>query len=276
MAHVHHFTYGWLTPTLAFLLSYLGCLLGLVATARARRSESSAVRGRWLVLGAWAIGGTGIWVMHFTAMIGFSVDGTAIGFNIPITVASWLTAVLVVGIGLFIVGFGRASAGKVLAAGLFTGVGVAAMHYSGMAAVQLNGAIGYDRARVGLSVLIAVVAATAALWFTLVVRRARWIGVTAAVMALAVCSMHYTGMSAMQVQNGSRTDVSSTDALSFLPAILIFVLIVIVALLYAILADPSAEDREWREQVRKWTDPEPPVPTPPPGIRLSAGLRTRR
>jgi NO-binding membrane sensor protein with MHYT domain len=278
MAHVHHFTYGWLTPTLAFLLSYLGCLLGLVATARARQSRSSAVRGRWLVLGAWAIGGTGIWVMHFTAMIGFSVDGTAVGYDIPVTVASWLAAVIVVGIGLFIVGFGPASAGKVLAAGLFTGIGVAAMHYSGMAAVQVNGSIGYDRTRVALSVVIAVVAATAALWFTLVVRRARWIGVTAAVMALAVCSMHYTGMSAMEVRSGSRADVSATDALSFLPAILIFVLIVVVALLYAVLADPSAEDREWREQVRRWTEPAPvPAPTPPAaGVRLSAGLRARR
>jgi len=195
-----------------------------------------------------------------------------------ITLASMLLAVAFVSLGLLFVGFGNVNARSLVLAGAVVGLGVAAMHYSGMAAVQLNGAIGYDRTRVGLSVLIAIVAATAALWFTLVVRRARWIGVTAAVMALAVCSMHYTGMSAMQVRSGGRADVSSTDALSFLPAILIFVLIVVVALLYAVLADPSAEDREWREHVRRWTDPGPasPVPTPPAGIRLSAGLHQRR
>ncbi|OLB76588.1 MAG: signal protein, partial [Actinobacteria bacterium 13_2_20CM_2_71_6] len=215
MPHIHHFAHGWTTPTLAYLLSYLGSLLGLVATARARQSASAATRARWLVLGAWAIGGTGIWVMHFMAMIGFSVDGVPIGYDLTVTVASWLTAVIVVGIGLFIVGYGHATAWKVLAAGLFTGLGVAGMHYSGMAAMRMSAAINYDRVRVLLSVAIAVGAATAALWFTLVVRRARWIAVIAAIMAVAVSGMHYTGMSAVSV--GLRDDtaqVSGFDALS--------------------------------------------------------------
>ncbi len=267
VAHIHHFTYGWLTPTMAFLLSYLGSLLGLVATARARQSESARIRARWLVLGAWSIGGTGIWVMHFMAMIGFSVEDTPLGYDIGVTVASWLTAVIVVGLGLFSVGYGRASVGKVLAAGLFTGVGVAAMHYSGMAAIELRGTIYYDRARVALSVVIAVVAATAALWFTLVARRLRWIAVIAAIMALAVTGMHYTGMSAMSVQQRtSGADVPGTDALSFVPALLIFVLAVVVALLYAILADPSAEERQWQEHVRRrfgQAPTTPPRPVPP-------------
>ncbi len=71
--HVDHFSYGWLTPGLAYFLSVLGSLLGLVCTVRARAMIDNARRARWLVLAAWAIGGTGIWVMHFMAMIGFSV-----------------------------------------------------------------------------------------------------------------------------------------------------------------------------------------------------------
>jgi NO-binding membrane sensor protein with MHYT domain len=258
VAQVHHFTYGWLTPTLAYLLSYLGSLLGLVATARARQSTSPGTRARWLVLGAWAIGGTGIWVMHFMAMIGFTVDGTPIGYDVTVTVASWLTAVIVVGIGLFIVGYGRPSVVKVLAAGLFTGVGVAAMHYSGMAAMRMHADVGYDRGRVALSLLIAVVAATAALWFTLVVRRARWIGVIAAIMAVAVSGMHYTGMSAMSVRlHDTGVDVPGMDALTFVPPILIFVLLVVIALLYAVLADPAADERRLREE-----QPSPGTPVP--------------
>src|SRR4051794_41495730 len=126
---VHQFEYGWVTPVLAYLMSVVGSLLGLTATVRARAALTSALRARWLVLAAFAIGGTGIWTMHFLAMIGFAVDGTAVRFDVATTVASWLTAVIVVGVGLFIVGFGRPSSLKVLAAGLLTGAGVAAMHY---------------------------------------------------------------------------------------------------------------------------------------------------
>ena len=179
---------------------------------------------------------------------------------------SWLTAVVVVGLGLFIVGYGRPTVLKVLAAGLFTGFGVAGMHYTGMhctvmAAMRMGGSVAYDRTRVALSIAIAVVAATAALWFTLVIRRLRWIGVVAAIMAVAVSGMHYTAMSAMSVAlHGNPGAVAGTDALSFIPPILVFVLLVAIALMYAVLADPSAEERHWQEHVQRITAaPAPPL-----------------
>src|SRR5262245_9519617 len=76
VAHVTETQYGWLTPTLAYLFSFLGCLLGLKATARARMLPASGQRARWLILAAGAIGGTGSWVMHFVAMIGFEISGS--------------------------------------------------------------------------------------------------------------------------------------------------------------------------------------------------------
>src|SRR5215475_1533979 len=169
MATLQQFTYGVVTPVLAYALSVLGSLLGLVATAHAQSVTKH--RARWLVLAAWAIGGTGIWTMHFMAMIGFSVDGSPVRYDIGITVASWLTAVVVVGIGLFVVGLGRPSIVKVLLGGPLTGVGVAAMHYTGMDAMRVHGDVHYDRTRVIASVVIAAVAATAALFFTVRVRR---------------------------------------------------------------------------------------------------------
>jgi NO-binding membrane sensor protein with MHYT domain len=261
VAQINHFAYGWVTPAVAYLLSYLGCLLGLMATSRARATRSAGGRARWLVLAAWAIGGTGIWVMHFMAMIGFGVTGAAILYDVPITVASWLTAVIVVGIGLFVVAYpsGRPRVGRVLVGGLFTGVGVAAMHYSGMAAMRMNGTISYDRIRVGLSVVIAVVAATAALWFTVVVRRARWIAAAAAVMGVAVSAMHYVGMSAMSVHLHGAGDLSGVQPLTFLVPILIFVLLVVLALCYAFLAIPADQDRLWEDAFHR-ADPAEPVP----------------
>ncbi len=108
VASVHHFAYGWITPALAYLLS-VPRLTVRPARHRARADADRGRRARWLILAAWAIGGTGIWAMHFMAMIGFAVDGRDVRYDLPITVASWLTAVVVVGIGLFIVGYGRRS-----------------------------------------------------------------------------------------------------------------------------------------------------------------------
>jgi NO-binding membrane sensor protein with MHYT domain len=233
----------WLTAVLAFAFSYLGCLLGLVATARARRASGPS-RARWLVLGAWAIGGTGIWVMHFVAMIGFTVNGADVNYDVSITLASCLIAVLAVGAGLFIVGYSRPSPPRVLAAGLLTGLGVAAMHYAGVAAMRMNAGVGFDRNLVWLSIAIAVVAATAALWFTVTVRRARWITIGAAIMAVAVNGMHYTGMAAMSVHASTHvTSPSGISALEFLPAILVFVLLVGIVLSYALLIEPTSDDR---------------------------------
>src|SRR5262245_13495623 len=166
------FSYGVLTPAFSYGVSVLGCLFGLIATARARRIADGQRRAGWLTLAACSIGGTGIWSMHFIAMLGFSVeDEPTIQFDLGIALASLITAIVVVAIGLFIVGYGRVSALKVMAAGIFTGVGVAGMHYSGMAAMQIPATVSYDPKLVGASVVIAIVAATVALWFTLVLNR---------------------------------------------------------------------------------------------------------
>jgi NO-binding membrane sensor protein with MHYT domain len=245
VANVDFFSYGWLTPAFAYFFSFLGCLLGLFATARARMLTSGARRARWLVLAAWSIGGTGIWVMHFIAMIGVEVNGAQVYFDLPTTIASWLTAIIVVGVGLFIVGYGRSSTPKLLLGGLFTGLGVAAMHYTGMGAMRVDGDMSYSSRLVILSVVIAVVAATVALWFTLHVRRAAGFITAGAIMAVAVCGMHYTGMVALRVHlHAVAAPVTGVQPLSLIVPIFIFVLIVVVALGYAMLNSLSLQDRD--------------------------------
>ncbi|GLW97206.1 MHYT domain-containing protein [Microtetraspora sp. NBRC 16547] len=120
MAHINHFSYGLLTPLLAYVMSSIGSMLGLMLTARARFAIGGA-RVRWLARGAVSIGGTGIWVMHFIAMMGFDVGHVPIRYDIPLTVASALIAVTVVGAGLFLVTYGGARPGPLLAGGLLTG-----------------------------------------------------------------------------------------------------------------------------------------------------------
>jgi NO-binding membrane sensor protein with MHYT domain len=249
---VHHFTYGWITPAFALAMSFLGSLLGLISTARARATTDKRRRAWLLVLAAWAIGGTGIWVMHFMAMVGFSVPNSTLRFDVPVTVASFLIAVLTVGVGLFIVGYGKPSLYKVLIGGPITGVSVAFMHYTGMAAMRIDGNFDYNRNLVAASYAIAIVAATVALWFTVVVRGSGVTIAAAAVMAIAVTAMHYTGMAAMHVHlNNSLKPVPGVDVNWFLAPIVLFVVVVVVALVSAVMAVPSEREQSEQDRLRE-------------------------
>ena len=190
--------FGWLTPVLAYLMACVGGALGLRATLRAVRSAARRSRRNWLISAAIAIG-TGIWTMHFIAMLGFTVVGTQVRYNVPLTLASLIVAIGVVGVGVFVVAHGDGRPGSLLGGGLFTGVGVAAMHYIGMAAVRIDGQIHYAPWEVGSSVVIATVAATAALWATLYIRNPLATLGASLVMGVAVSAMHYVGMAAVRV-----------------------------------------------------------------------------
>jgi NO-binding membrane sensor protein with MHYT domain len=200
VAQVHHFTYGAFNPIAAYLVAFLGSFLGLLSTGRARGARTRGRRTRWLIISAFSIGGAAIWLMHFVAMLGFDVPESPVRYNATLTVVSLLFAVVTVGIGLMVVGHGRRSMPKTAVAGILTGVGVLAMHYTGMTAMHVQGRIHYQPALVAASVVIAVVAATAALWFTVSVRGWGRITAASAIMGIAVCGMHYTGMAAMRVE----------------------------------------------------------------------------
>src|SRR5579872_2029186 len=121
VVQVHNFSYGLLNPGLAYLTSCLGCFLGLQCTARARAMQGAA-RTRWLLLAAVSIGVTGIWVMHFVAMLGFTINDQVIQYNVPITILSMLIAVAVVAVGLLIVGFGGEGLRPLLTGGAIIGI----------------------------------------------------------------------------------------------------------------------------------------------------------
>jgi NO-binding membrane sensor protein with MHYT domain len=179
-------------------MSCLGAFLGLRCTTRAR-AHQGASRVRWLLLAGVSIGTTGIWVMHFIAMLGFTIPGETIRYNVPITILSMLIAVGIVWVGLLIVGLRGEGWRPLLVAGVITGLGVASMHYTGMAAMRMNGHISYNPFMVLLSVAIAVVAATAALWSGLRLRGIPSTLGASLIMGVAVSGMHYTGMAAMHM-----------------------------------------------------------------------------
>ncbi|MGY1495419.1 MHYT domain-containing protein [Streptomyces sp. QTS52] len=241
------FSYGFVTPVAAYIMACLGSALGLRCVVRTLLNQDSWKPG-WLALGAAAIG-CGIWTMHFIAMIGFQVEETAVRYDIGLTVTSLAVAIVVVGIGVFVVGYRGATPAALSAAGIVTGLGVAAMHYLGMAALHLNGTIHYDAVTVGLSLVIAIVAATAALWAAVSIRGFLTSLGASLVMGVAVSGMHYTGMAAVSVhlhETSANTWAGDSPTSLLLPMLIgpiIFLLLAAVVVMF----DPLLVlgDGEW-------------------------------
>jgi NO-binding membrane sensor protein with MHYT domain len=188
------------------------------------------------------IGGTGIWVTHVVAMLGYTIPGQQILYNVPMTVISLGVAIGVVAAGLFIAGLPRGGLGPVLAGGVIMGTGIAAMHYFGMAAVSMHGTVQYNLRLVGTSVLIAIVTCAAALAAGL---RVRGVGSSlgvSIVMGVAITGMHYTGMAAMRVYAGGSGLVMPGEPSSSLLLPLLIGASVITFLLMLIVAMSPNED----------------------------------
>jgi NO-binding membrane sensor protein with MHYT domain len=245
MAHVHNFTYGLLNPVLAYAVSCLGCFLGLQCTARAR-AHAGAGRARWLLLAALSIGTAGIWVMHFIAMLGFSIPGQTISYNVPYTIASMLISVIVVTIGLFIVGFGGEGLRPLLLGGAIIGIGVACMHYLGMWAMRMPDTMHYNIGLVVLSVVIAIVAGTAALWAALTLRGLLITLGASLVMGIAVSGMHYTGIAALHIfpapDGGMAAMGGGASATSFLLPLILGISILTFLVTAVVTLAPSEEE----------------------------------
>ncbi len=248
MVTVHNFTYGAFNPALAYAMSCLGAFLGLRCVTRARAHEGRH-KARWLSLAAVTIGACGIWVMHFIAMLGFTIPNQSITYNVPVTIASMLIAIAVVGAGLFIVGYGDGSLTRLVGAGVVVGIGVASMHYLGMAAMIMPDSMSYSPVLLTLSIVIAVVAGTVALWIgTWVSGIGATIGASL-VMGVAVSGMHYTGMAAMRVHQGSMANMPAGGAT---PAAFLFPLLLGISVLTLILTltiSMSPSEEEIREDV---------------------------
>ncbi|HTJ66147.1 MAG TPA: MHYT domain-containing protein [Actinospica sp.] len=235
---------------LAYMMSCVGCGLGLLAMVRARAADGPA-RQRWLALGALAIGGTGIWIMHFIAMLGYSIPNVTIKYNLPVTLASLVLAIVIVWFGLRAAVVGNGSVPALIPAGAVTGIGVAGMHYLGMAGMSMQASVHYRLWIVALSVVIAVVAATVALWFAVNLNSAAAMLGAALVMGAAVTGMHYTGVAAMVLTSAPGATASGLTSTQLLLPVAIVVCLSTFAILLTIGLSPTAQELDREAQIRE-------------------------
>lgn len=184
-------------------LSYIVACVASFATLSLARRLSKAERRpawKWLIAGAMAMG-IGIWSMHFIGMLAYDL-GMHISYDFTLTALSLLVGMAASGFALHIASQKELKGLHLSLSGLLMGSGIAGMHYTGMAAMEMPAALSYDTGYFVASLVIAIVASIAALWiaFTLSQQQEEPLGYKIAasfVMGFAICGMHYTGMAAI-------------------------------------------------------------------------------
>ena len=184
-----------LSVVIATLAAYAALdLAGRVTAAR------GGVRFAWLTGGATAMG-LGIWSMHYIGMLAYTLPVTVL-YDWPTVLASLLAAIFASSVALFMASRNTMRPIHTAIAGLLMGLGIAAMHYTGMEAMRLPAMCHYSPGVVTLSVVLAIVISLVALWLTFHLREesaARgWRKIASAIlMGAAVPVMHYCGMAAV-------------------------------------------------------------------------------
>ena len=182
----------------SYVVSVLGSLVALEA-ARFISSPNKKTDWPMVLAAAFALGGIGIWMMHFVGMVAYRLP-VPIAYDVVPTLVSLVAAILISGVALYSTG-GRGGfrVGGWVFGSILAGLGVCVMHYMGMYAQVMRATLVWNYTTVGVSVVIAVVAAGAALWLAFNLQSFVLRVMAAFVMGLAVCTMHYTGMAAAEV-----------------------------------------------------------------------------
>lgn len=204
-----HGSYNYYVVALSLLVAIFASYTALDLAGRIRSIPETASKKRfqWLLGGAASMG-LGVWSMHFIGMLAFRMP-IALAYDPWITIFSLLIAVFISGFALHIATQDRLSRERLAAGGILMGLGIAAMHYTGMAALQMRPEITYKPGLFWASVGIAIAASWAALWiaFTLRDGNQRYVLLkrcgAGLVMGLAIAGMHYTGMAAAMFHEGS-------------------------------------------------------------------------
>ncbi|MFD1252819.1 bifunctional diguanylate cyclase/phosphodiesterase [Devosia equisanguinis] len=232
------------------LISAYAC----VTLARHAARVAGQLRMLWCAVSALVVG-FGIWATHFIAMLAFR-PGFELSYDLGLTAVSLLIAVIICGGGLALAIHGDGRRDHLLG-GAVVGVGISAMHYVGIAALLLGGSMQWSNGLIGLSILAGIAFSAAALASAMGGGRNRVIG-GAALLTLAICSMHFTAMGAadfslcfpfMNVEHQIDSTLMSI-------AVALISLIILTAAFGGLLLDEADRRRTMREQRRQLEDAE--------------------
>lgn len=192
--------YNQILVVISFVVAILAAYTALNMAGRVAGSQGIAAR-IWLAGGGVAMG-IGIWAMHFIGMLAMDL-AMSMSYDVAITALSMAIAIGSSMFALWLVSGEQLRLRRLLPGAFVMGTGIVAMHYTGMAALEVSPGIVWDKTWVALSVVIALAASLVALWLTFRLRyEAAQVALmrlgAALTMGIAIAGMHYAGMKAAQ------------------------------------------------------------------------------
>ena len=201
---------------LSVLMAVLASFVALQLTGRIQQASTTIGKSLWLTSGSLAMGG-GVWAMHFIGMLAFSLP-CGISYDLMQTLASMVPGVLASAVALWAISRPAISLGNLLLSGILMGGGIGTMHYSGMAAMRLDGMIYYSPVLFGVSLAFAVTLAIISLYVKFALqsqerRKLKWANSLwgAIAMGMAISGMHYIAMEAAYFIPGGDAPITGTS-----------------------------------------------------------------
>ncbi|MCB1538792.1 MAG: response regulator [Rhodospirillales bacterium] len=238
---------------LSYAVAFTGSLITLLYAERIAGAPDTPYTHRMHLIGSLVLG-TAIWSMHFIGMLAFQTN-MRLSYEPMTTFISMVIAVVCAFGALNVVRRGTYSTYVLIESAVLIGIGIAAMHYTGMAAMQMDAVLTYDQPIFLLSVLIAILAAGAALWLFFNVRawcgRCRLIAgriIASLLMAFAICGMHYTGMKAAIIHPYANCALASHQSFLGLTLWIVGATVTVFGSGIFLLLPGHAEQRETRIQ----------------------------
>src|ERR1700722_14937889 len=187
--------HDWRLVVVAGVICFLSSLVAINLFHNARATTQFA-RLNWIIAAGCATG-SGIWATPFIAMLAYD-PGIGVTYVVDLTVLSLVAAVTITSLGLAAAVYGSAPWGPAIG-GAIVGAGVASMHYTGIAAVNMPGHINWDPLLVAASIALGMLLGIAALTMA-----ARSAGIRARLLAallltLAIVAHHFTDMGAIEI-----------------------------------------------------------------------------
>ena len=145
---------------LSVLIAMFGSFTALSHAERMRESTGYQAMA-WMVAGGLTLG-MAVWSMHFIGMLAFHLP-VPIAYDSRLTFISVVPAIAAALLGFYLLRSPKLQLKRIVIGGLFMGLGITVMHYTGMSALKMQPEISYNPTILTLSVVIAITAAIGAL-----------------------------------------------------------------------------------------------------------------
>ncbi len=243
---------------LSILIAIFASHAALSVTSLVRAARQRGPRLMWLLVGALVMGG-GTWAMHFIGMLALRLP-CSVSYDSGITLISILPSIFASGVALQLISRPDFTNARLFFSSLLLGLGIGVMHYTGMAALRLDGLVRYDPFLFGVSILVAVVLAWLALSINYRLQTRANIAqrglklLSAVVLGGAVSGMHYTAMAAAYFLNDGNPSLPDSTLNPTLLATMVSaatILLIVLVLIATVAQRHMAIARQLRQSEHK-------------------------